>query len=592
MMDLQLLIFFAIVVVSIISFVKEWFPIEVTALIVLAALYITNLIDEHEAISGFANPAVITIGAMFILSHAFTKTGFIRAFTMWLEEIGQGSSWFMIILFLISVSLFSGFINNTATDAILIPVGLQIAKRLKMSPSKIMIPLSYASIVGGTCTLIGTSTNLIVNEIAQEHGLHFQIFELAKLGLIMVAITLAYTFVAQRWLLPSRVPLSGLTSKYHMATYLTEVKVSEDSSLIGKTFMDADVANRYDITVLEIIRDGHPITTNIRNLKFQLDDVILVQCPVENIIRFRDEQKVLLLTDIKMNDNELDDRENTLVEVMISPNSPLVGKTLKDIDFRKRYGVFVLAVRRLQELIRKKIAHVRFKKLDTLLVFGSRTRLAALATDSDFMVLDELDFSLHKIRYWWFAVLIIPAVVLLAAFNVLSIMGAALVGAIAVMALGIVPPPEAYKAINWTVIFLIAAFIPIEHAMESVELSTMIGNFFHGIRDSVGDRGLLAILFFLTMLVTSFLSNSATAIIMTPLAIETARLSGSNLEPFVLSVMFAASMAFMTPTGYQTNTMVFGPGGYRYSDFMRAGIPLQLMLGILAVIMIPIIWPI
>ncbi len=591
MFDTQIIIFFAILVASIIAFVRDWFPIEVTALLVLAALLGTQLIDEHQAISGFANPAVITIGAMFILSHAFTKTGFIGVFTLWLENNGRGYSWAIILLFLLAVSIFSAFINNTATVAILIPVGAQLARRLKMSPSKIMIPLSYASIVGGTCTVIGTSTNLIVNEFALEHGVKIEIFELAKLGLIMVVLTLLYALAAQRWLLPSRLPVSGLTKKYHLSTYLTEVHIGEESPLLGQTFMEADLSTKYDLTVLEIIRNKHPITTNIRNLQFEIDDVVIIQCPVESIMRFRDEQKVLLLTDIKMNDEELADRENTLVEAMVSPNSRLIGSTLKDVDFRKRYGVFVLAVRRFQEIIRKKIAYVVFNKLDTLLIFGSRTRLAALNSDPDFIMLEELDFSFHKIRFWWLAVFIIPIVVMLAAFNVTSILTAALLGAILVMAMGIVPVHEAYKTISWPVIFLIAAFIPLGHAMETVGLSSMIGTFFQGVRASVGDHGLIAIFFITTMLMTSFLSNNATAIIMTPLAIETAVLANVNLEPFIMTVMFAASLSFMTPSGYQTNTMVFTPGGYRYIDFLRAGVPLHIILGTLGVLLIPVFWP-
>ena len=590
-MDTQSIIFFTILTLSIIAFVKEWFPIEVTSLIVLVALLLSGLIDKHQAISGFSNKAVITIGAMFILSHAFTKTGFIRVFTVWLENNGRGRNWAVTTLFLIAVSIFSAFINNTATVAILIPVATDLSHRLKISASKIMMPLSFAAIVGGTCTVIGTSTNLIVNDIAYEAGFRIGVFELSKLGVILVAATLAYILFAQKWILPSRVPVSGLTKKYHMGTYLTEVMISEESPLNGKKFIDLNLGATYELTVLEIIRHGNHITTNMRNIILRPDDILLVQCSVDKLQLFRSEQKVLLLTDVKMDDNELADNENILVEAMISPNSSLAGSSLMETDFRRRYGLFVLAVRRYREIIRSKVAHVHLKNFDTLLIFGSRTRVAALNTDPNFIMLEELDTTLHKIKYWWLAVAIIPIVVIIAALNIMSIMEASLIGAIVVMATGIVPSAEAYKSINWTVIFLIAALIPLGDAMETIHLADRIGGLITAASGSFGDLGLIAILFFITMLMTSFLSHTATAIIMTPLAIKSAGVLGLDPLPFIMTIMFAASLSFMTPNGYQTNTMVFAPGGYRYMDFMKAGIPLHIILGIIGVVLIPIIWP-
>ncbi|MCF7922793.1 MAG: SLC13 family permease [Candidatus Marinimicrobia bacterium] len=591
MLDSQSLLFFTILIVSIIAFIREWFPIEVTSLLILAALLLSGLIDSHQAISGFSNKAVITIGAMFVLSHAFTKTGFIRVFTLWLEDNGRGRNWAVSTLFLLSVSIFSAFINNTATVAILIPVASELSHRLKISASKIMMPLSFAAIVGGTCTVIGTSTNLIVNDIAMEAGFNIGVFELSKLGIILVIATLAYILLAQRWILPSRVPVSGLTNKYHLGTYLTEVVIPKESPLAGRKFIEFNLAQVYDLTVLEIIRRGNPITTNIRNIVLKADDVLLVQCSVDKLQTFRSEQKVLLLTDVKMNDSELADNENILIEAMISPNSSLAGSSLMEVDFRRRYGLFVLAVRRYREIVRTKVAHIKLKRFDTLLIFGSRTRMAALNTDPNFIILDEIDTTLHKIKYWWLAVAIIPIVVGVAALNILSIMEASLLGAILVVAVGIVPAQEAYKSINWSVIFLIAALIPLGDAMNTIHLSERIGGLITMASGQFGDIGLIGIIFFITMLMTSFLSHTATAIIMTPLAIKSAGVLGLDPMPFIMTIMFAASLSFMTPNGYQTNTMVFSPGGYRYMDFMRAGIPLHIILGIIGVVLIPIIWP-
>jgi len=376
-----------------------------------------------------------------------------------------------------------------------------------------------------------------------------------------------------------------------MGTYLTEVKLTEESPLVGKNFLENNIGAAYDLTVLEIIRQGKHITTNMRNIVLKIDDILLVQCTVEKLQLFKSEEKVLLLTDVKMDDKELADNENILIEAMVSPNSRLAGATLVEADFRRRYGVFVLAVQRYREIIRQKIAHIKLKQFDTLLIFGSRTRVAALHTDPNFIMLDELDVSLHKIKYWWLAVAIIPIVVLIAAFDIMSIMDASLLGAILVMATGIVPAQEAYKSINWTVIFLIAAFIPMGDAMETIHLAQRIGNLIIYSSGHFGDVGLIAILFFLTMLMTSFLSNTATAIIMTPLAIEAASILGLSPIPFIMTIMFSASLSFMTPNGYQTNTMVLTPGGYHYLDFVKAGIPLHIILGIIGVILIPVFWP-
>lgn len=321
------------------------------------------------------------------------------------------------------------------------------------------------------------------------------------------------------------------------------------------------------------------------------DDILLVKCSVDQLQQFRAKEKVLLLTDVKMDDKELADNENILVEAMISANSRLAGASLMEIDFRRRYGLFVLAVRHYREIVKQKIGHIKLKHFDTLLIFGSRTRMAALSTDPNFIMLDELDNTLHKIKYWWLAVAIIPIVVGIAAFNVMSIMEASLLGAIVVMATGIVPAQEAYKSINWSVIFLIAALIPLGAAMETIGLAARIGGLISAANSSLGHLGLIAVLFFITMLMTSFLSHTATAIIMTPLAIESSNVLGLSSMPFIMTIMFAASLSFMTPNGYQTNTMVYSPGGYRYMDYMKAGIPLHIILGIVGVILIPIIWP-
>jgi di/tricarboxylate transporter len=591
MYNFEIILFIAVALFSILAFVREWFPIEVTALLTLGILLVTGLITETEAVSGFSNHAVITIGAMFVISKAISKTGVIESFTMFIEKLGKGKTWLVLLLFFLAVSFFSAFINNTATVALLIPVGMQLAINLKISPSKVMMPLSFAAIVGGTTTIIGTSTNLIVADLAKNSGIEISLFEMSKLGIIFVVITLIYNLFASKYLLSSRIPISGLTKKYHMSTYLTEVQVSDDSPLIGATLLQSGIGPKYDIIALEIIRDGRHINTNIRFEIIKENDILLIQSPVENLLNFRNEQNVLLLSDIKLNDNELNQNDNVLIEALLSTTSSLAGKSLKDIDFRKKYGVFVLAIKRQNAIIRKKIAYVFLKNFDSILIFGSRTRVEALKKDSDFILLDEIDVNLHKIKYWWFALGLIPVVVLLTLFNIVSIMEATLIGAILVILLGIVPIQEVYRSINWTVIFLVAAFIPMGAAMNHVGLDVTLSKSFIHLSEYFGQQGIVSIFFFITMLLTAFLSNNATAIIMTPIVMRTSALLGVSAVPLVMTIMFAASLSFITPNGYQTNAMVYSPGGYKYKDFIKAGLPLHIILWLIGSYLIPIFWP-
>ncbi len=581
----------------VVFFVMEILPIEVTAMGAIGVLLLFNVLTWQEAISGFSNPAVITIGAIFILSRALVKTGFLEVFADFLAKKGGNRKWLTIFIFLFTVSIISGFINNTAAVAIFIPLGIDLCQRFHISPTKVLLPLSYAAIFGGTLTLIGTSTNLVVSSIMEEMNMApFSMFEFTKLGLIFLVLGTLYNMVISKWFMPSRSIISSLTRKYHMGSFLTEFKVGEDSPLIEKTYKDLDISQKYNLQVYKIIRDSKNIRFNLQNIIIREGDIFLVHINVKDMLKFKDDMKVLLLTDVKMNVAELTGKNHVIVEGLVSQQSALIGKTLQEFDFRNRYGSFVLAIKRQRELLRDKIAHIRLKFSDTLLIMVPKERLEILRTSNNLIVLEELDIHLRYERFWWFSILVIPAVMLLAAFGVIPIVKAAILGAILLLVMRTLSIQDAYESISWSVIFLIASLVPMGIAIQKTNLDEVTGNLIIGIGTLIGGgEGLdpviiLAVLYGVTFILSAFISNAAVAVMLTPIGIMLATILNVDPRPFLVAICFGASCSFMTPMGYQTNMMVFGPGQYRLKDFFQMGIPLTIIFWFTAVYCIPRFW--
>jgi len=581
----------------VVFFVMEILPIEVTAMGAIGILLLFDVLTWQETISGFSNPAVITIGAIFIMSRALVKTGFLEVFADFLAKKGGNRKWLTIFIFLLTVSIISGFINNTAAVAIFIPLGIDLCQRFRISPTKVLLPLSYAAIFGGTLTLIGTSTNLVVSSIMEEMNMApFSMFEFTKLGLIFLVLGTLYNMIISKWFMPSRSIISSLTRKYHMGSFLTEFKVGEDSPLIGNAYKDLDISQKYNLQVYKIIRDSENIRFNLQNIIIREGDIFLVHINVKDMLKFKDEMKVLLLTDVKMNVAELTGKNHVIVEGLVSQQSALIGKTLQEFDFRNRYGSFVLAVKRQRELLRDKIAHIRLKFSDTLLIMVPKERLEILRTSNNLIVLEELDIHLRYERYWWFSILVIPAVMLLAAFGVIPIVKAAILGAILLLVMRTLSIQDAYESISWSVIFLIASLVPMGIAIQKTNLDEVTGNLIIGIGTLIGGgEGLdpviiLAVLYGVTFILSAFISNAAVAVMLTPIGIMLATILNVDPRPFLVAICFGASCSFMTPMGYQTNMMVFAPGQYRLKDFFQMGIPLTLVFWITAVYWIPRFW--
>ena len=391
--------------------------------------------------------------------------------------------------FFIMVSVISGFINNTAAVAIFIPLAINLCQKFHISPTKILLPLSYAAIFGGTLTLIGTSTNLLVNSFLESNNLQtFRMFEFTKLGIVFLIIGTLYNLIISKWFLPSRAITTSLTQKYHMRTFLTEFKITEKSPLNNSSFRMLDIKKYFDVQILKIIRDKKEIVNDLRFSTLKENDVIICQINIKDIIKFKDKYKLLLLSEIKINQQELAGDNYILVEGLIPDNSNLINKTVSEIDFRKKFSSFVLAIKRQTELLRDKVAHINLKFSDTLLIMLPKNKLDSLRSSNDLIILEELDIQLRYQKYWWLSILIFPLIMIVASFNLLTIVEATVIGAIILLVLRSISMEEAYESINWAVIFLIALLVPIGIAMEKTGTGEFISYWILDLAQYIGNN--------------------------------------------------------------------------------------------------------
>ena len=595
-MNIEIIIVMAILFFGFFLFIKEYFSIDVTALIILSCFFGLGYLTPSEAVSGFSNPAVITIGLLFILSSAIQKTGLLEYIVVTINRLVQSSKTIGLAAYYFTISIASSLINNTAIVAIFMPITIRLAHTYKVSPSKMLIPLSYAAILGGTLTLVGTSTNLLVNSIyvSYEGAQPLGMFEFFKYGFIILIIGTAYLLFIAPKLIPSRTTTSSLTKSYHLGGYLTEMKIRAGSVLIGKSCFDRSINQNYDVTVLDIIRNEKHIVKDIRRTILKEGDILFVRGTLDNFIRMKEVEGVALLTDEKLTQSELEQEDNELVECLLTDDSDLVGKSLMSTNFRQLYGAFILAIRREGDIFKKKIAHMKLRAFDTLLVYGPSKKIASLSNLGNFIVLGKVEARLIKEKFWWVSIYVVLISIFFAAIGYIPIMKGAFISVIILLALKIISAQESYQSIHWQVIFLIAALIPIGIVIQKTGTADWIGdnisNFISLFSTELQPYILLATIYFITMVLTEISSNVATAIIMVPIAIAVSNQLGLESRPFVFTVAFAASSSFITPIGYQTNLMVYGPGGYKFSDYIRVGLPLSLILFISAVLIIPRFW--
>jgi len=612
---------FCVILVALVLFATEPVPVDITAIGVLVALLVVeplsalaadfglladplvvldadptdNISATDRGLSGFASAATLTVLAMFILSDGVQRTGVVQILGRKVAGLTKDSESRQLGAVIGLVSPISGFINNTAAVAILLPMVTDLAHEGKTSPSKLLLPLSYASMFGGMLTLIGTSTNILASELSGRLiGRTFTMFEFTQLGIVVSIVGTIYLLTVGRWLTPARIPVArDLTEEFEMGEYLTEVVVREDSPLVDRTVRNALRDTDFDVDVVQLIRGDRVFTEPLDPKVIRPGDIFAIRTDRDTLVELSDSEGLDLLPEVDVDEAELEqpsEREN-LVEVVVAPGSKLVGETLASSNFRQRYDATVLALRRGQELFRQRMDHVRLRVGDTLLIQGTPDSIERLNVNRDFIVAQEIerpDYRRSKIPV---AVGIVLGVVGLAALDVLPIVVAAIAGALAMVVTGCLDPTEVYDAVQWDVVFLLAGVIPLGIALETTGGADLLAGLVVESGALLPPIGVLAVVYLVTALLTNVISNNASVVLMVPVAYEAALQLGVNAFSFILAVTFAASTAFMTPVGYQTNLFVYGPGGYRFTDYLRVGTPLQLIFTVVTTLGIAYFFP-
>ncbi len=590
-MTWEIALVLVLTICAVVLFVTEKFSTDIVAILVMMVLLVSRVLTPTEGLAGFANTATVTVGAMFVLSAGMFRSGAVNFVGRGLGRLARHSSGLMLFVLMVGVGLLSSFLNNTAAVAILIPVVIVVARRADTSPSKLLMPLSFASMFGGMCTVLGTSTNILASSIAEQAGLGaFAMFEFTKLGVIFFAVGVAYMMTVGRRLVPDHRGRGDLTTSFGLGDYLTDLVLQAGSTSVGHSLASAPLVKELGIEVLQIRRGKDTLRPTPETVLHE-HDVLRIQGDLRTINELKDRAGVIFGMSVKWRDEDLQSTDTRLVEAVVGPSSPLAGKSLVESRLRENYGASVLAIRQHGTLRHGEFENITLMPGDALLIDVPNDQIEHLTQQRVFLVVSRAGIPRFDLPKATKALAIVVSVVVVAATGLLSIMTAAAAGALMMVLSGCISTEEAYGAIEWNVLFLLAGMLSLAAAMEKTGASTMLAG---GMIDGVGGFGpiaLLAAFFGITMLLTEVMSNNATVALLLPIAITTAHSIDANPRAFMFAVVFAASSSFMTPVGYQTNTMIYGPGQYRFMDFVRVGAPLNLIFWILGTLLIPWFWP-
>lgn len=596
-MNIGMTIVSILVLLVIILFLWEPLRLDILALsipVILVLLKPWTKISIEEALSGFANKATITVLAMFILSEGIQRSGLVRRLGDKIAELTTDSKTRQVGIITGLSGTIAGILNNTPVVAIFIPMVTNLARKTKTSPSKLLIPLSYASMMGGVMTLIGTSTNLLASDLSARLIDHpFSMFEFTPLGSVVLVVGIIYLVTIGWRLIPDRInPQENLIDEYKMRDFLTEVVIEEDSPLVDRSVRETLNQTELDLDLVQIIRSGEQFVEPLAAKVFQANDHLVIRTDRDTLLEVMNAEGLRLIPEIKITRKQLEEpiKGHKIVETVIPHGSFMEEQTLEEVNFLERYNSTVLAIRRGHELTHELMSEITLKAGDVLLLLAGEKTLDRLRSNRNFIISREIDSADYRRSKVPVVLGILFTVIATAALGLTSIVISALAGVIAMVATGCVKPPEVYKAVNWEVIFLLAGLIPLGIAMEKTGAAQYIAQQVVRTSSFLPPIVTLGVFYLLTALLTNIISNNASVVLMIPIAVDAAQQIGASPFSFVLAVTFAASTAFLTPVGYQTNLMVYGPGGYRFRDFMVVGAPLQLLLTIVTPIFIALIW--
>ncbi len=586
-LTIPMIVVIVITIIAIILFITELFPVDVTAILVMVSLLLTNILTPEEGLSGFSNEATITVMALLILSIGLQSTGLVDQIGERLETITGKSEWRISFFTIVIVGFLSAFMSNTAIVAIFMPIVIKLANFAKLSPSKFLMPLSFAAMIGGTSTVIGTSTNIIVaNYYLQATGNSIGIFEFFYIGLIFFAVFILFMFFIGRHIVPEHKKEDNLTAAYNLHKYLTQIQVMPSSQMVGKKIEDTELSKKDSVDIIGINRVGEPLWFPEQIEAVLPNDNLLVKANLEDIISIQN-MEGLILKQKKIDDKKLTSEDAILVEAIIGQHSTFVGRKLGEIDFYELFRAVPLAIRRSGFPLSKKLDDVIIQFGDVLLMEARRSRMDVFFNYPGFIALEKMKKKNFRKEKSFIAILIVLGVIIAAAANV-NMAIAALTGCAFLFITGCVSMRYVYQRLEWRVIFLLAGILPLGLAVDKTGVGNYLAAHFVEYIGASSPTLIISLLFLSTTLLTSFMSNNATAILLAPIAINLAHQLGfDDPKPFVLTIMFAASTSFLTPIGYQTNTLVYGAGQYTFSDFLKVGGLLTLIVWLLATFLIP-----
>nr|WP_277344542.1 SLC13 family permease [Oleiagrimonas sp. C23AA] len=576
----------AVIVIAMALFASERVRIDLVALIALAALVILGIVSPAEALAGFSNEATVTVAAMFALSLGIERSGALDPLSRLLMRIKK--PWLLSLALMLAIAPLGAFIKNIALVATFLPLALRVCERTRTSPARVLMPMAYAAQMGGVCTLIGTSSNLLADSLAQKQGLPgFGVFEFTEMGAVLAVVGIAYLMLVGRWLLPKEIN-ADMPEQMDIGKYVTELRVTPDSSLLGKSIGEAKLGEQYGVYPLELLR-GERRMWSPRSQQIAEGDVLLVRGDWDKIEDFQHRAGLHSAPESRYARN--DDHPRVLAEVMIAPASPIEGHRLAETDLNWRYDATVLAIHRRGHILREKLSNVSLAVGDVLMVLVEEAALPKLRSDENLIVLSQREGGRPTQRKAFIAVGIMAAVIAVSGLHWMPIPIAAIAGAVAMALTGCFGRKDVYEGMDWKIIVLLGAILPLGTAIENTGLSHNVVTAGMSLIGHHGPLAALLMVYLLTALLTELMGHNPSVVLMVGIGASVAHAVNADPRPFVVAVAFAAATSFATPVGYPTNTMVYYAGRYKFTDFMKVGIPLIALFCALSMWLIPILWP-